>query len=173
MTLLGLFMHGCYGSVYTAQAPAPAAVTHLTKSKSIIVKDSKYSFGKTSKYAQKTNKMMHGLRVIAEEGQKKGYNYFAISEPAFINNIAGSPVSTADEIFYLCGNGGIKEFIVHDTTMCDKLFDKPSGANSAVYRAVYFKERPVDFLVWDIKETLSNAHVKNADDDYEIEKEDS
>lgn len=172
-SFLALFMSACYGSVNAKEGPTPAAVTHLTDSKSFIVRDSKYSFGKSSLYAQKTNKMMHGIRVVAEEGKKRGYDYFAIAEPSFMNNIAGSPISTANELFYLCGNEGSKEFLKHDTKKCDAMFDKPHGAYKAVFKAVYFKERPVDFLVWDIKQTLSNEHIKHADDSYEIEPEDS
>lgn len=166
---ISLFLSGCYGSVSTKEGPTPSAVTHLTESKSLIVKDSRYGLSTISEYSKMTNKMMHGIRVVAEEGEKNGYRYFALTVPSFMNNIAGSPISNPDELFYLCGNGGMKEFLRHDTSSCDGLIEN----RSARYRAVYFKERPTDFLVWDIKETLANSHVEDADNSYEIENEDS
>jgi hypothetical protein len=163
-----LIFSGC-GSVKTLEAPTPAAVSHLTDSKEFAIVTTADPFPSSlfrgSANASRDYTVQQGLHVIAQTGKDRGYNYFALTSPALLDNVSGSSITSAYEVFAICGAAGARE-VLTAKSQCKGI--NPSGI-ATYYRAVYFKEKPVDFLVWDIEKTLADPLVANTDISFEHE----
>ena len=68
-------------------------------------------------------------------------------------------------VFLLCGAAGAREFLTAGS-QCDGI--APGGIDT-YYQAVFFHEKPKDFLVWDIEKTLADPHVASTDNSFEYE----
>lgn len=161
-----LLLVGC-GSVHTSSVPAPKSVQSLTDSDTFLLKTTADPFpsslGRMSANTKRDYTIYQGLKVVAEEGAKRGYKYFALTYPPVLDNISGSSIHDPDEVFYLCGAAGAREFL-SASSQC--LGIKTTGI-STHYSAVYFHEKPLDFVVWDIDQTLKNPKVAATDSSFE------
>jgi hypothetical protein len=164
-----LLFVGC-GSVRTASVPAPKSVERLTDSQTFLMRSTADPFpsslGRLSPNTKRDYTIYQGLKVISEEGKKRGYKYFALTYPPLLDNISGSSLNSPDEVFYLCGAVGMREFLT-TSSQCNGI--NRSRGISTHYSAVFFHEKPVDFVVWDIKETLQHPKVASTDSSFEYD----
>ncbi len=159
---------GC-GSVETLDVPAPEAVHGLTDSSEFAVITTADPFPSSltrlSANSKRDYTIYQGLHVIAQEGKKRGYRYFALTSPAILDNVSGSSITSPYEVFALCGSAGMRE-VLTSGSQCDGI--RPNGIRS-YYRAVFFREKPVDFVVWDIGRTLADPLVADTDISFDHE----
>lgn len=163
-----MLLAGC-GGIYTASGPTPKAVESMTDSKQFAVRISAIPFPQSWTHMSGNSKrdytIYNGIHTIALEGKKKGYNYFALTAPAILDNISGSSIISAQEVFMLCGAAGAREFFT-TASQCDGI---KGGVSSSYFQAVFFKEKPTDFLVWDIDKTLKDPLVSGTDPNFKHE----
>lgn len=134
--------------------PAPTFLNNETKhSETMMVRDNVRS-GMVAT-TKRDSTAIHGLYVVAKEGQETGYKYFAIVYPPELNNIRGSSITSIDEFDELCLNNGIRHFINLEP-QCSMWIGK---STASFFHVVYFSERPEKFLVWNIEEVLKNEEV--------------
>lgn len=165
---VSLVLAGC-GGIYTATGPTPPAVASMTDSKQMALLSSAIPFPQSWTHMSANSKrdymIYNGLHAIALEGKNMGYSYFALTAPAVLDNVSGSSIVSAHEVFLLCGAAGAREFFT-TASQCDGI----KGEKAAIYyQAVFFREKPIDFLVWDIEKTLADPLVNGTDADYEHE----
>jgi len=163
-----LTLLGC-GSVKMLDVPAPTAVTGMTDSKEYAIYTTADPFPgsifRMSANSKRDYTIYQGLHVIAQMGKERGYKYFALTSPAMLDNISGSSITSAYEVFALCGAAGARE-VFTAKSQCDGI--RPAGI-ATYYRAVFFNTKPVDFVVWDIEKTLADPLVSGTDISYEPE----
>lgn len=161
-------MGGC-GSVHYKDVPAPEPVSNLTDSSVHLFGSTADPFpsnlGRMSQGTKSDYTLKQGLHMVAEHGKELNYPYFALVWPPALNNINGSSINTAAEVWYLCGARGARE-VLSTRSQCRWL--KTRGGISAHYSAVYFKEKPVDFVVWDVNKTLADPLVSATDASFEL-----
>lgn len=107
------------------------------------------------------------IAAAALEGKKRGYKYFTmggdlnmVSGIFALNNIMGSPITTVDEVLSYCD----QELFGEKRPNCWSGGRKPNASIDVKYT----NEKSLDYLVWDIEETLNDPKIKGSPTEYEL-----
>lgn len=101
------------------------------------------------------------VKAIAQEGQKRGYRYFAVLYPGSLNNVQGSPITTVEELLAYCP----ENFMTDERKNCHGL--NWYGIENRM-KVLYLNELQTDFLIWDIDAVLKDPLVQEANGHYDL-----